>query len=77
MPELTYMCSFKLLPMTVAALLQLDLSIAFPLIDLLLGGEGRGTAAYSSTRDFSPKTNCLGTYKYARLATQLLSNETK
>ena len=45
MPELTYMCSFKLLPMNVAALLQLDLSIAFPLIDLLLGGEGRGTVA--------------------------------
>ena len=45
MPELTYMCSSKLLPMNVLALLQLDLSIAFPLIDLLLGGEGRGTVA--------------------------------
>jgi flagellar motor switch protein FliM len=29
--------------MDVTALLQLDLSIAFPLIDLLLGGEGKGT----------------------------------
>src|ERR1700758_4406379 len=28
MPELTYMCSSKLLPMNVSALLQLDLSIA-------------------------------------------------
>jgi hypothetical protein len=29
--------------MDVTALLQLDLSITFPLIDLLLGGEGKGT----------------------------------
>ena len=43
LPEVTYMCSCKLAPMDVTALLQLDLSIAFPLIDLLLGGEGKGT----------------------------------
>jgi flagellar motor switch protein FliM len=43
LPEVTYMCSCKLLPMDVTALLQLDLSIPFPLIDLLLGGEGKGT----------------------------------
>lgn len=43
LPEVTYMCSCKLVPMDVPALLQLDLSIAFPLIDLLLGGEGKGT----------------------------------
>jgi flagellar motor switch protein FliM len=43
LPEVTYMCSCKLAPMDVPALLQLDLSIAFPLIDLLLGGEGKGT----------------------------------
>lgn len=43
LPEVTYMCSCKLVPMDVTALLQLDLSIAFPLIDLLLGGEGKGT----------------------------------
>ena len=42
LPEVTYMCSCKLAPMDVPALLQLDLSIAFPLIDLLLGGEGKG-----------------------------------
>jgi len=42
LPEVTYMCSAKLVPMEVAALLQLDLAVAFPLIDLLLGGEGRG-----------------------------------
>jgi flagellar motor switch protein FliM len=43
LPEITYMCSCKLVPMDVPALLQLDLSVAFPLIDLLLGGEGKGT----------------------------------
>ena len=43
LPEVTYMCSCKLAPMDVPALMQLDLSIAFPLIDLLLGGEGKGT----------------------------------
>jgi flagellar motor switch protein FliM len=43
LPEVTYMCSCKLVPMDVTALLQLDLAIAFPLIDLLLGGEGKGT----------------------------------
>jgi DNA-binding response OmpR family regulator len=43
LPEVTYMCSCKLVPMDVTALMQLDLSIAFPLIDLLLGGEGKGT----------------------------------
>ena len=42
LPEVTYMCSCKLVPMDVTALLQLDLAIAFPLIDLLLGGEGKG-----------------------------------
>jgi flagellar motor switch protein FliM len=42
LPEVTYLCSCKLKPMDVPAVLQLDLSIAFPLIDLLLGGEGKG-----------------------------------
>jgi flagellar motor switch protein FliM len=45
MPEVTYMCSSLLMPLNVISLLQLDLSIAFPLIDVLLGGEGRGTIA--------------------------------
>ena len=43
LPDITYMCSCKLAPVDMPALLQLDLSIAFPLIDLLLGGEGKGT----------------------------------
>jgi flagellar motor switch protein FliM len=42
LPEVTYMASCKLVPLDTPALLQLDLSIAFPLIDLLLGGEGKG-----------------------------------
>ncbi len=40
-PETTYIASCKLEPMGVMAVLQLDLSVAFPMVDLLLGGEGR------------------------------------
>ena len=41
-PEVTYLASLKLEPMGAVGLLQLDLSVAFPLIDVLLGGEGKG-----------------------------------
>ena len=41
-PEVTYLASFKLMPAEFSVLLQLDLAIAYPLIDLLLGGEGKG-----------------------------------
>ena len=41
-PEVTYLSSVKLLPMATSALMQLDLAVAFPLIDVLLGGEGKG-----------------------------------
>ncbi len=41
-PEVTYLASFKLMPMGISLLLQLDLAVAYPLIDLLLGGEGKG-----------------------------------
>ena len=41
-PELTYLASIQLLPVGATALLQLDLSATFPLIDVLLGGEGKG-----------------------------------
>jgi len=40
-PETTYLASCRLEPMGVMAVLQLDLSVAFPIVDLLLGGEGR------------------------------------
>lgn len=42
-PEVTYLASCKLAPVGASALLQLDLAVAFPLVDLLLGGEGKGT----------------------------------
>jgi flagellar motor switch protein FliM len=42
-PEMTYLASSKLAPLGVSALLQLDLAVAFPLVDILLGGEGKGT----------------------------------
>ncbi|HYA23108.1 MAG TPA: FliM/FliN family flagellar motor switch protein [Terriglobales bacterium] len=40
-PEVTYLATCKLLPVEATALLQLDLAVAFPLIDVLLGGEGK------------------------------------
>ena len=42
-PEVTYLASARLMPVGASALLQLDLAVAFPLIDVLLGGEGKGT----------------------------------
>ena len=40
-PETTYLASCRLRPTGLSAALQLDLKVAFPMIDLLLGGEGR------------------------------------
>jgi flagellar motor switch protein FliM len=50
-PETTYVASCRLDPMGVNAGLQLDLKVAFPIIDLLLGGEGKGMAATRDTTD--------------------------
>jgi flagellar motor switch protein FliM len=44
-PETTYLASCRLDPIGVNGALQLDLKVAFPIIDLLLGGEGKGMAA--------------------------------
>jgi flagellar motor switch protein FliM len=44
-PETTYLASCRLDPMGANAALQLDLKAAFPIIDLLLGGEGKSLAA--------------------------------
>ncbi len=41
-PEVTYLATCRLMPADAAMLLQLDLTAAFPLIDVLLGGEGKG-----------------------------------
>ena len=43
-PETTYLASCRLDPMGLNAALQLDLKVAFPIIDLLLGGEGKSMA---------------------------------
>jgi flagellar motor switch protein FliM len=43
-PEKSYLGSVKIEPVGAAALIQLDLAVAFPLIDVLLGGEGIGQA---------------------------------
>jgi flagellar motor switch protein FliM len=43
-PETTYLAACKLEPMGVHGALQLDLKVAFPILDLLLGGEGKGLA---------------------------------
>jgi flagellar motor switch protein FliM len=45
LPESTYLASCALKPMGVHGALQLDLKVAFPIIDLLLGGEGKGLGA--------------------------------
>lgn len=44
LPETTYLASCKLDPTGTHAALQLDLKVAFPIIDLLLGGEGKSLA---------------------------------
>ncbi len=42
-PEKTYIASCDLAPADATAVLQLDLAIAFPIIDVMLGGEGKET----------------------------------
>ena len=44
-PETTYLASCRLDPTGLNAALQIDLKVAFPIIDLLLGGEGKSMAA--------------------------------
>ena len=41
-PENSYLASCDLAPVGAVALLQLDLAVAYPIIDVLLGGEGLG-----------------------------------
>ncbi len=40
-PEKTYLASCDLSPFGAIAILQLDLGVAFPLIDVMMGGEGK------------------------------------
>ena len=44
-PEVTYLVSMTLRPVGVSAAVEIDLPLAFPIIDLLLGGPGRSEAA--------------------------------
>ncbi len=44
-PETTYLASCRLDPMGANGAVQLDLKVAFPIIDLLLGGQGASLAA--------------------------------
>jgi flagellar motor switch protein FliM len=41
MPELTYFASLHVMPIDARAAIQCDLALAYPLIDLILGGSGR------------------------------------
>lgn len=41
-PEMAYLANCQIKPMQVPALLQLDLAVAFPIVDVLLGGQGKG-----------------------------------
>jgi flagellar motor switch protein FliM len=43
LPDLTYLCTIRIQPIEAVALLQMDLAIAFPIMDLVLGGSGTGT----------------------------------
>ncbi len=43
-PEISYVASVRLEPLGAVSVLQLDLALAPPIIDLLLGGDGKGGA---------------------------------
>jgi flagellar motor switch protein FliM len=43
LPELTYLCSMRMQPIEAMGLLQMDLAVVFPIMDLALGGPGTGT----------------------------------
>jgi flagellar motor switch protein FliM len=49
-PETTYLASVFLRPVNLISLLQLDLPLAFPIVDLLLGGRG---STLSAARDLT------------------------
>src|ERR1700690_1246289 len=40
LPELTYLASFQVMPIDARATIQSDLSLVFPIVDLVLGGSG-------------------------------------
>lgn len=48
-PEKTFLCSIRLEPLGAMALLELELTLAAPMVDLLLGGTGRQQPARTLT----------------------------
>ena len=44
-PELTYLATAQILPVNANIAIQMDLSVCFPIVDLLLGGSGTGETA--------------------------------
>jgi flagellar motor switch protein FliM len=40
LPDLTYLCSIRMQPIEAPAMMQMDLAIAYPIMDLVLGGGG-------------------------------------
>jgi flagellar motor switch protein FliM len=49
LPDICYVCSVRLEPLGAICVLQLDLNLALPMIDLLLGGEGKPAAVREVT----------------------------
>jgi flagellar motor switch protein FliM len=43
LPDLTYLASLRIMPIDAVATLQADLSLVFPIVDLVLGGSGEDT----------------------------------
>jgi flagellar motor switch protein FliM len=50
-PDMAYCASFQLKPINAIAALELDLALAFPIIDLLLGGVGSGDSQVREITD--------------------------
>lgn len=48
-PEMTYLCSVRLEPLGAVGLIELELTLAAPIVDLLLGGTGRAMQLRSLT----------------------------
>ncbi|HZE81000.1 MAG TPA: FliM/FliN family flagellar motor switch protein [Candidatus Polarisedimenticolia bacterium] len=43
LPDLTYLASLRVMPIDARAAIQIDIGLAYPIIDLVLGGSGAGT----------------------------------
>jgi flagellar motor switch protein FliM len=50
-PEGSYLSSCKLSPLEAVAILEVDTSLALPIVDLLLGGQGQGEVTARETTD--------------------------